>query len=213
MQTIQATVLQKNAANAFNCGPCGEYGKVMPIPCGTASILGGEYWAVPIKRPYFQGWKFVISSTSPALGALQCFKVTNSITSDWYMVLGTVADYSEACNACCDTSPVPTLVVSDLIDQPSCQDTCTTDGTNYDAFFAVGTPLGAGVYVARVEVDGALVWQQTFGTGSNSIANLVIALNANAASAGTWSNPDEQSIRLRTASAKEICFVACIKTA
>lgn len=212
MQTIQATVLQKNAANAFNCGPCGQYGKVLPIPCGIGSILGGDYWATPVKRPYFQGWKFTIADTAPTADSLACFKLTNTITADWFFVLGTSASYSAACNACCDTSPAPTLVVSSLVDMTSCQDTCTLDGTNYDAFFAVGTPLGAGRYVSRVEVDGILVNQQTYGTGSTSIANLVIYLNANAASAGTWSNPDEQSIKLRTTSKKEICFIACIKT-
>ncbi len=167
--TIQATVLQKNAANAFICGPCGDYGKVMPIPCGTAAILGAEYWATPQKSPYFQGFRFTISTTAPTADSFRVFKVTNSITSDYYMVMGTIA---------------------------------------------VSVPLAGGErYVSRVEVDGALVNQQTYGTGSTSIANLVIYLNANAASAGTWSNPDEQTIRLRTTLKKEICFIACVKSA
>ena len=212
--TIQATVLQKNAANAFICGPCGDYGKVMPIPCGTAAILGAEYWATPQKTPYFQGFRYTISTTAPTADSFRVFKVTNSITTDYYMVMGTIEEYSAACGSCCDTSPVPTLVVDDLTDMTSCQDTCTADGTNYDAFFAVSVPLAGGErYVSRVEVDGTLVNQQTYGTGSTSIANLVIYLNANAASAGTWSNPDEQTIRLRTTLKKEICFIACVKSA
>lgn len=212
--TIQATVLQRNAAAAYFCNPCGDYGKVMPIPCGTASIVGVDQWATPQKTPYPQGFRYTISDTAPTSDSLACFKVTNTITGDWYMVLGTVAEYSAACAACCDTSPAPTLVVSDLVDMTSCQDTCTSDGTNYDAFFAVleEARLGGAVYVARVEVDGTLVWQQTFGTGSASIAALIIALNANAASAGTWSNPADETIRLRTTLKKEICFIACPKT-
>jgi hypothetical protein len=62
-------------------------------------------------------------------------------------------------------------------------------------------------------VDGTLVWQQTFGGGSASIAALVTALNLNAGSAGTWSNPADETIRLRTTLKKEVCFVACVKTA
>lgn len=211
--TLQATVLQRNAANAYICNPCGGYGKVMPIPCGTASIVGVDQWAVPQKDPYFQGFYYTIGD-KPTDDAVACFKLTNTITSDWYMVLGTVAAYSAACGSCCDASPVPTLVVSDLVDITSCQNTCTSDGTNYDAFFAVPAAATlAGKYVSRVEVDGALVNQQTFGTGSTTIANLVTYLNTNAASAGTWSNPSEQTIRLRTTLAKNVCFIACDKEA
>lgn len=212
--TLQATVLQRNSANAYVCDPCGGYGKTMPIPCGTAAIVGVDQWATPQKDPYFQGFRYTIGD-QPTSDSLACFKLTNTITSDWYMVLGTVAEYSAACGSCCDTSPVPSLVVTPLTDMASCQDTCTSDGTNYDAFFAVGTPLGAGVYVSRVEADGELVNQQTFGTGSNSIANLVIYLNANATDGGAivWSNPDEQTIRARTTETKNICFIACVKTA
>lgn len=209
--TLQATVLQRNAANAYVCDPCGGYGKVMPIPCGAASIVGVDQWATPIKDPYFQGFRFTIGD-KPTADSLACFKLTNTITSDWYMVLGTVTAYSTACASCCDASPVPTLVVSNLVAMTSNQGTCTSDGINYDAFFAVGTPLGAGKYVSRVEVAGALVNQQTFGTGSASIAALVIYLNANAASAGTWSNPSDQTIMLRTTLKKTIGFIACIKT-
>jgi hypothetical protein len=213
--TINATVIQKNAANAFICGPCGDYGKVLPIPCGTAAILGAQYWATPQKKPWFQGFRYTISDTAPTSDSFQVFKVTNSITGDYFYVMGTIEEYSAACGACCDTSPVPSLVVTDLPDMTSCQDTCTTDGTNYDAFFAVpdAVVLGAGKYVARVEVDGTLVWQQTFGGGSASIAALVTALNLNAGSAGTWSNPADETIRLRTTLKKEVCFVACVKTA
>lgn len=214
--TIQATVLQKNVANAYICNPCGNYGRTLPIPCGTAAVLGAQYWATPQKSPYFQGFRYTIAATAPTADSLECFKVTNSITGDYYMVLGTIAEYSQACAACCDASPVPTLVVADLVDITSCQTTCISDGgtTNYDAFFAVQAAAQlAGVYVSRVEVDGVLVNQQTFGTGSVSIAALVIYLNANAASAGTWSNPSDETIRLRTTSAKEVCFIACDKTA
>ena len=212
--TINATLLEKNNVQ-FVCGPCGDYGKDLPIPCGTAAIIGAQKWATPQKTPYFQGFRYTIGSTAPTADSLECFELKNSITNDTFTVLGTIAEYSAACAACCDTSPAPTLVVSSLTDMTSCQDTCTSDGTNYDAFFAVpdATVLGAGKYVSRVEVDGTLINQQTFGTGSTTIANLVIYLNANAASAGVWSNPADETIRLRTTLKKEICFIACAKTA
>lgn len=209
--TIQATVLQRNSAAAYVCGPCGDYGKTMPIPCGTGSFVGVDMWATPQKTPYFQGFKYGVGA-QPTLESMSCFKLTNTITGDYYMVLGTVAAYTAACAACCDTSPAPSLVVSNKPDIPTCQSTCTSDGTNYDAFFAVPETLGAGKYVSRVELNGGLVNQQTFASGSTSIAALVLYLNLSAAGVGVWSNPSDQTIRLRTTSVKEVCFIACVKT-
>lgn len=210
--TIQATVLQKNEANAYICNPCGGYGRNMPIPVGDTVVIIGDYWATPQKDDYFQGFRYTIADSAPTADSLACFKIKHSITGDYYIALGTVAQYAAAAGACCDTSPVPTLVVTPLVDMASCQNTCTTDGTNYVGYWAVQSPLSGAVYVSRVEVDGTLVNQQTFGTGSNSIANLVIYLNANAASAGTWSNPSDETIKLVTDSVKKVCFIACNKT-
>lgn len=212
--TIQATVLQRNAGAAYFCDPCGNYGKTMPIPCGggTGTFVGVDQWATPIKNAFPQGFRYQIGD-QPTLESMACFKLTNKITGDWYIVLGTVAAYSAACAACCDTSPAPSLVQSNLPSIPTCQSTCTTDGTYYDAFFAVPSPLtGTQKYVSRVELNGGLVNQQTWAVGSTSIANLIIYLNINAAQAGTWSNPQDETIRLRTTEVKEVCFIACAKS-
>jgi len=109
--TIQATVLQRNSGAAYFCDPCGNYGKTMPIPCGggNGSFTGVDQWATPIKNAFPQGFRYQIGD-QPTLESLPCFKLTNKLTGDWYMVLGTVAAYSAACAACCDTSPAPTLV-------------------------------------------------------------------------------------------------------
>lgn len=212
--TIQATVLQKNSANAFICSPCGDYGRVMPIPTGDTVVIIGDYWATPQKDGYFQGFRYTISDTAPTSDSLACFKIKHALTGDYYICLGTVAEYAAAAGACCDASPVPTLVVTGLVAMASCQNTCTSDGTNFTGSWAVPAEATlAGVYVSRVEVDGVLVNQQTFGTGSTTIANLIIYLNANAASAGTWSNPHEQTILLTTTSVKKVCFIACDKEA
>lgn len=211
--TIQATVLQRNSAAAYFCDPCGNYGKTMPIPCsGTSVYTGVDMWATPAANAFPQGFRYQIG-TQPTLESMACFKLTNTVTGDYYIVLGTVAAYSAACAACCSTSPAPTLVQSSLPSIPTCQTTCTTDGTNYDAFFAVQETLAAGErYVARVILNGGLVYQQTYALGSTSIAALVLALNIAAPQAGVWSNPQDQTIRLRTTSVKEVCFIACNKT-
>lgn len=210
--TIQATCLQKNN-QAFVCDPCGGYGKNLPIPVGAAVSIGENYWAVPVKDAYFQGFRFKIQTTAPTIDSIACFKLSNTLNNDSFMVIGTVAGYAAAAGACCDASPVPTLVVSPLANIASCQNTCTSDGTNYDAFFAV-TPVAnlAGKYVSRVEANGVLVRQQTYGTGSVSIAALVTYLNAQAGSVGVWSNPQAETIRLRTTLQNNVCFIACDKT-
>lgn len=211
--TIQATVLQKNEANAFICNPCGGYGRNMPIPVGDTVVIIGDFWATPQKDAYFQGFRYTIAATAPTSDSLACFKIKHSITGDYYIALGTVAQYAAAAGACCDASPVPTLVVSNLVAMANCQNTCTSNGTTFTGSWAVPAAATlAGKYVARVEVDGALVWQQTYGAGSASIAALIVALNANASSAGTWSNPHEQTILLTTTAVKNVCFIACDKT-
>lgn len=214
--TIQATVLAKNSESQFICNPCGGYGQTLPIPCGDNAQVNADYWAVPVKDEYFRGFRLTINTAgiaAPTFDSIACFKLTNMITSDYYIVVGRGQDYSAACAACCATSPAPTLVAT-LVDIASCQDTCTADGTNYDAFFAVETlaDVPAGKYVSKVSLNGVLINQQTFGTGSTSIAALVTYLNANAASGGTWSNTVSNTIRFRTTLAVNICFIGCIKT-
>ncbi len=215
MNTINATVLQKNNLE-FVCNPCGGYGQTMAVPAGPQIALGIEYWAVPVKNPYFQGFRYVAYASgvaAPTIDSIRCFKLTNTINADYLYVVGTIAQYSVYAAACCDASPIPSYITT-LGPIASCQHTCTADGTNYDAFFAVETlaDIAGGRYVATVIVDGVGILQQTFAAGSTSLANLITYLNAHAPQPGVWSNPAGNTIRLRTTSRKEICFVGCIAT-
>lgn len=212
MNFINATVLQKNLQTFF-CDPCGNYGETLPIPAGEQASVGTEYWAVPLAQDFVQpGFQYVeyTGQTAPTINSIRCFKLTNLLNSDYFYVVGTIAQYSVYAAACCDASPIPSYITT-LGPIATCQDTCSADGTNYDAFFAVQT-LTTGRYVATVTVNGAGVLQQTYAAGSTSLANLVTYLNAQAGTVGTWSNPNGNTIRLRTTSAKNVCFVACIKT-
>lgn len=214
--TIQATVLQRNN-QAFVCNPCGGYGTTMPIPCGTAALVGLQEWATPQREQgFFQGFRFTVGETQPTYDSIPCYKVTNTITSDYYMVMGTVVEYSNGCANCCSISPAPTLVKT-LADIALCLDTCTSDGTTFTAFWAVKAAalLAGGRYVSRVEVGGGLVYQATYANGQTSIANLIITLNTFAGTAqgiGVWTNPQNETIKLTTTSAKTVCFIACVKT-
>ncbi len=158
---IQATVLQKNN-DQFFCDPCGNYGRTMNIPCGsTAALVNETAWAEPVKSEYVQGFRYVIADTAPTFDSIAVFKLTNLQNADYYWVIGTPEDYYAACAACCDASPVPTLL-SDVDDIAPEQIACTADGTNYDAFFAVQTLVGGFRYVSQTTADGDLVYQQTY---------------------------------------------------
>lgn len=214
--SIQATVLQRNN-QAFVCNPCGGYGTNMAIPCGTAALIGVQEWATPQRdQGFFQGFRYQISSTQPTYDSIPCYKVTNTINSDYYMVIGTVDEYNNGCAACCSTSPAPTLVKT-LADIALCHAPCTTDGTNYTTVWTVkpAALLGSGRYVSRVEKGGGLVYQATFANGQTSIANLIITLNTFAGTAqgvGVWTNPGGETIKLTANSNAQICFIACVKT-
>lgn len=212
-----ATVLQKNNDN-FVCNPCGGYGKNIPIPAGDQAMAGENYWAVPVKTEYFQGFRYVAFkdvATPPTIDSIRCFKLTNLLNSDYYYVVGSVEQYTVYAAACCSASPIPSYITT-LGPIAPCQDTCTSDGgTTYKAFFAVETlaDVVGGRFVATVTVDNTNVLQQTFAVGSTSIANLVTYLNAQAGTVGTWSNiADTNTIVLSTTSKKSVCFIACIKT-
>lgn len=216
MNTIQATVLQKNN-EMFVCDPCGGYGQTLAIPAGSQASVGIEYWAVPVKTDFFQGFRYDVYQSgvaAPTPDSIRCFKLTNTLNNDYFYVVGTLAQFSVYAAACCDASPIPSYISSVGPIAP-CQDTCTSDGTNYDAFFAV-EPLtdvtsGTPKYVATVLIDNVNVLQQLYAAGSTSIANLVTYLNAHAAG-GVWSNPASNTIRFRTTTVKNVCFIACIKT-
>ena len=219
MNTILATVLQKNNF-AFVCNPCGGYGQNVPIPAGDQASPETEYWAVPVNEEYFQGFRYDVYQSgvaAPTIDSIRCFKLVNTLNGDYFYVVGTVAQYSVYAAACCDASPVPSYLTT-LGPIAACQDTCTSDGTNYDAFFAVQTlsevTPGTPRYVATVNIDGVGVYQQTYATGSTSIAALITLLNQRVGpSFGTFSNPVANTIRFRTTSLKNVCFIACIKTA
>lgn len=220
MNTINATVLQKNLTQ-FVYGPCaGSYGQTLPIPAGSQAAPQAEFWAVPIKNNgYFQGFEYTIYQSgvaAPTIDSIRCFKLVNTLNDDYFYVVGTVAQFSVYAAACCDASPIPSYITT-LGPIAGCLDTCTSDGTNYDAFFAVQSlseiTTGTPKYVATVLVDGVGVYQQTYATGSTSIAALVTILNTRVGSAfGTFSNPNGNTIRFRTTSLKNVCFTACILT-
>ena len=210
MNTIKATCLQKNLNN-FVDGPCaGSYGSIQDIPVGANATPESEYWAVPIVSPYFVGFRYVASEDAPTSDSIKCFKLINTQTNDYFMVVGTIAQYSVAAAACCDTSPIPSLLTTLPAISALCQETCTNDGTNYDAFFAAPA-IGAGRYVVQARIDNAVV-AQTYATGSTSLANLITYLNSHIAASGTWSNTSGNTIRYRAAASKTVCLTICVKT-
>lgn len=213
MYSIKATVLQKNL-NSFISGPCaGSYGTTLDVPAGANATPESEYWAVPITDPYFVGFRYVVATTAPTSDSIKCFKLINTQTNDYFYVVGTIAQWSALAAACCDASPIPSYLTTLPAIAAQCQDTCTQDGTNYDAFFAAPALTGSGTpkYVVQARIDDTVL-HQTYATGSTSLANLITYLNTNLAVGGTWSNPAGKTIRYRDDAAKKVCLTICVLT-
>lgn len=210
MYSIKATVLQKNL-NSFISGPCaGSYGTILDVPAGANATPESEYWAVPVTNPYFVGFRYVVAEDAPTSDSIKCFKLINTQTNDYFYVVGTIAQWSALAASCCDASPIPSYLTTLPAIAAQCQDTCTQDGTNYDAFFAAPA-LPAGRYVVQARIDNTVV-AQTYATGSTSLANLITYLNSHIAVSGTWSNPAGNTIRYRAAAAKTVCLTVCVLT-
>lgn len=212
---INATVLQKNNQQ-FYCDPCGDYGITMNIPCGSAAAEADPAirWAVPVKTDYVQGWAYEIADTQPTYDSIRVFKLTNIINGDWYVVVGTQEAYQVACAACCDASPIPTIVTTERLSYTSDEYLCDDGSGNFDGFWAVQPLTGSERYVSVVSINGTkLSPVQTYATGSTSIANLITYLNTNYGVHGVWSiAPSPYGIRLRATAETWVGFVACNKT-
>lgn len=211
-QGITATVLQKNDEQYF-CDPCGNYGQDMNIPCGAAfvEVQSPNYYAVPVTTDYVQGFSYEIADTAPDPYSEPVFKLKNLQTGDYYVVLGTKEEYFQACAACCDTSPLPSIATDERKLIPATQVTCPEPGTtNFDGYFALPF-LGAGQHY---QIAGTLngVPLTTF-TPLNitTPAALVTWLNTNWPTAGTWTAiaPSPAGLRVRRADVATIGFTAC----
>lgn len=209
---VPATVLQHNNEVYF-CDPCGDYGNTAHIPCGSgAAKASPAMWAVPVTNNAQPGFRYDGGEDAPTPDSIRVFKLTSLLNGDFWWVVGTPDEYFSACCEDCDASPAPSMVTTLGSIAPT-QYACTDDGTNYDAYFAVQALAAGKRYVSKVSVDGTgLTPVQTYGTGSTSLANLIIYLNTNYSSAGTWSNPGGLTIRLRRTSGAWIGFIACQKS-
>lgn len=213
---INATVLQKNNQQFF-CDQCGNYGETLNIPCGSSAAQADPAirWAVPVKMDYVQGWNYEIADTAPTYDSIRVFKLTNIQNGDWYIVVGTQEAYQVACAACCDASPVPTIVTDTRLNYTSDQYLCADAAGNFYGYFAVPVLTGEQRYVSSVSLAGV---QQTpiqdFAAGSTSLANLITYLNTNYSAMGVWSSSGSPAgIRLAGTVEGWVGFVACPETA
>lgn len=209
---IQATVLQKND-EVFFCDPCGNYGKTLNIPCGSsaAQVADGDYYAVPSKDEYMDGFRFVVATEPPTFDSIPVIKITSLLNGDWWYVVGTREEYFAACAACCDASPLPTMVTDDRTIFAVEQYTCSVDGgVNFDANFALPVLQANQHYEIAGSLDGAAL-TPTPPNNFTSVATLLSWLNSNWNEAGVWSSVNTPiSIRARLTDAPHwVGFYAC----
>lgn len=208
---ITATALQKGNEQFF-CDPCGNYGKTVLIPCGSdaAKVDDVNYWAVPAKDEYMEGFRYEIADEPPTFDSIQVFKLTSLQNADYWWIIGTREEYFVACSACCGPSPIPSIATDDRVIFAPTQYTCSVDGTNYDANFALPVLLAGQHY----EIAGSLNGEALTPAPTNnyaSVAALLSWLNTNWSEAGVWSSVNTPiSIRARLATGPNwVGFYAC----
>lgn len=214
---IPATVLQQNDEQFF-CDGCQHYGQTRTIPCGNdaAKIDNAIRWAVPVNNDFIKGFKYVIANTAPTFDSIRVFKLTNILNGYWWMVVGTQDAYRTQCAACCDTSPIPSLLTSPLPQLSTQQLTCPDSSGAYVAYFGLPFRDTGNRYVGVVTSGNPYTQLspiQTYASGSTSAANFVTYLNTNYGALGTWSlTQSPLGVKLVAASAIWVGLTVCSKS-
>lgn len=99
---IPAFVIEKNDNVFINSAV--SIGAILEIPTpDNGAYIDGDYWAVPVNFGVYGGFNFVpynpnnpSENIAPNAMSVACFKISCTNNSDWFMSLGTVANYVTA---------------------------------------------------------------------------------------------------------------------
>jgi len=136
-----ATIIETNNSRFLGVDLT-DYGYDGIIPSVTAGGRpDGDYWAVPITEGVVSGFNYVpvtpSTLTAPTPQSFRVFRLITTNTSDWYYVLGTVANYNEvqADWECCVGSPA--VMPTDLTPLAPSQLMCAWNNDTDKDYFAV----------------------------------------------------------------------------
>jgi hypothetical protein len=157
------------------------------------AVVEGMYWRVPItSRGVLTGYQFRKATTKPTPDSMRAIRVRDELKGTTFYVAvaddGDEQDFTDACNACCDTvEPMDTVAFPTiLIEEAGCAD---EDG-NYSFFAIVPTPPPAGsVYKLSGSVNGVAL-PAAPAEGFATLADLETWADAN------WSTGDLDGVTL-----------------
>lgn len=103
MQYIPALVIQKNNTVFINGNGSGTVGSLMEIPTpDNGGYIDGDVWAIPVNEGVYAGFNYQpynpsnpVEATQP-LFSVAAVKISSRTSSDYFIVVGTAAQYVTA---------------------------------------------------------------------------------------------------------------------
>jgi hypothetical protein len=214
---IPAIVLQKN--NTVFIGNSGittqkSAGTEITVGLGLATtvptpddgaVIDSDYWAVPVGEGVLTSIKYTpynandpVTSVKPNVQAFAVCRIYNRFASDYWYVLGTVAQYITASGG---GAALPTTLTTLLAPyQVMCQ---FDENAKYFAVFALPTLVGNqryfpwGYFFATGKLSNGVALAAGANTGYLTPGTLLTFLNANWNNVGTWTlSADNQTLRV-----------------
>ena len=151
----------------------------IPIPGAEGGVIDGDYWAVPVNdNNLVTGFLYIpynagdpVGSIKPSAQAFAVCRIMNRLASDYWWVIGTVAQYVTAAGG---GTALPTTVTTLMA---GCQTMCQFDANGkYFAVFALPTLTANSRYFPVGYWNGVALPAAT-GTGYITPATLLTFLN------------------------------------
>lgn len=169
-------------------------GALLQVPTpDNGAIIDGDVWAVPVNQGVYAGWTFQpynpnnpAEATAPDAYSVACVKISARLSSDWFIVLGTAAQYVTAAAGGAALPAVWPTRSHTVPLLPTCQTLSTTDA-NGNYIGDLGVPvldIGAN-YFPFGFLNGAALTAATT-NGYADLTALLVFLNASWSSVGTW---------------------------
>lgn len=194
---ITGFVIEKNDIVFINQGTPLTVGAIMEIPTPDGGgFIDADYWAVPINEGMYGGFNYIpynlnnpSENVAPTVDSYACVRISSTKSSDWYMVLGTSAEYVTAAGGGTALPVVWPARSHTYPLLPVCQTMNQTDADgNYIA--VLGLPYLDGVdkaYFPFGNFNGVALTAAT-ANGYTSTGSLLTFLNSGTwANVGTWS--------------------------
>lgn len=190
---IQGFVLQKK--NDVFVSSATVVGAILEIPTpDNGAYLDGDVWANPVNFGVFAGWTFLpynvnnpLENQPPTPFSVACCKVSANNTADWFVFLGTAAQYV---TAAAGGTALPLvwpqrIHTSDLL--PICQSINSQNPTTNLYELTVGLPTIAGgtTYYPFGYLNGVALATATSG-GYSTTGTLLTFLNTFWNNVGVW---------------------------